>query len=239
MLIIKMIMRITNFTQQQLADFLNVSRVTVNYWLKGENISLESKKTICEKFNIPLSYFDISLEENIEIYKIIYATINNNWHTLNIKEIDKIDEILNEVESDSKTNIIKVSENDIINGLVYGYNPFTGEMFEENHILNNQEVKKLLTEIKNKYYKFEQKNIEKEDLNKEQKELFNKFKKWRKEKMEEEGFFSAYMIFNNQELINIIYNEIYKKKDLLGIKGIGLKKYEKYGDDIFDILKVS
>lgn len=232
-------MRITSFTQQQLADFLNVSRVTVNYWLKGENISLESKKIICEKFNIPISYFDISLEENIEIYKIIYATINNNWNTLNIKDIDRIDEILNETESNTKTNKIKVSENDIINGLVYGCNPFTVEIFEENHILNNQEVKKLLTEIKNKHYKFEQKNIEFKDLNEQQKELFTKFKEWRKAKMEDEGFFNAYMIFNNQELINIICGDIDKKEDLLGIKGIGLKKYEKYGDDIFDILKVS
>ena len=52
-----------------------------------------------------------------------------------------------------------------------------------------------------------------------------------------EGFFSAYMVFTDKELINIITSNTNKKEDLLSVKGIANKKYDKYGDDIFYILK--
>ena len=56
------------------------------------------------------------------------------------------------------------------------------------------------------------------------------------QKTEEEGFFSAYMIFTNSELINIICANIVNKEDLLSVKGIGNIKYTKYADELFHIL---
>ena len=56
------------------------------------------------------------------------------------------------------------------------------------------------------------------------------------DKTHEEGYFSAYMVFNDRELINIITANVTKKEDLLGISGVGKIKYEKYGNDIYDIL---
>ena len=43
MLILEMILKITGWTQDQLANYLGISRVTINYWLNGNSISLNSK----------------------------------------------------------------------------------------------------------------------------------------------------------------------------------------------------
>ena len=83
MLILSMLMKITNFTQAQFASYIGVTRATVNYWLNGNNISFASKQLIAKKFGFPISYFDVSLEENIETYKIIYAILFKIWFLSN------------------------------------------------------------------------------------------------------------------------------------------------------------
>lgn len=240
MLIIQMLIKITGFTQNEFANYINVSRATVNYWLKGEAISSASQRLICEKFDFPITYFDISLDENIEVYRIIYATLYKSWEKLNQNEEEnRIEKILNQIEIDDKTvNSRGIEEIDIIDGLCNGYNPFTGELYEENHILNNPEVKNTLVKIRNKYFKVST-DIEYSDLSNKQKQLYDALKEWRMEKTQEEGFFSAYMVFTNSELINIICANIVNKEDLLSVKGIGNIKYSKYADEIFDIIKES
>lgn len=240
MLIIQMLIKITGFTQNEFANYINVSRATVNYWLKGEPISSASKRLICEKFDFPITYFDISLDENIEVYRIIYATLYKSWEKLNQNEEEnRIEKILNQIEIDDKTvNSRGIEEIDIIDGLCNGYNPFTGELYEENHILNNPEVKNTLVKIRNKYFKVST-DIEYSDLSNKQKQLYDALKEWRMEKTQEEGFFSAYMVFTNSELINIICANIVNKEDLLSVKGIGNIKYSKYADEIFEIITES
>ena len=237
MLIIQMLLKITGFSQEDFANYIGVSRATVNYWVNGETISSTSKRTISEKFGFPVSYFDVSLDENIEVYKIIYSTLYKNWCNLNENvEENKILKILNELECDEKTiNIRNIEEADIIDGLCNGYDPFTGEVYNDEHILNHPEVKNTLVKIRNKYYKVSS-DIEYSDLSNEQKRLYNVLKEWRMQKTEEEGFFSAYMIFTNSELINIICANIVNKEDLLSVKGIGNIKYTKYADELFHIL---
>ena len=166
------------------------------------------------------------------------------FHALKIKkenemsEKDKIADILNRIEFDDKTVYNKeIEEDDILEGLANGYNPFTGEIFDENHILNNELVKKTIKKIKNKYHKFGVDNIEIEDLSNQQKEMFDKLKKWRINTTVKEGFYGAYMVFTDKELMNIVCATINEKEDLLSIKGIGEIKYEKYGDALFKILK--
>lgn len=241
MLILEMIIKITGWTQEKLANYLGVSRVTINYWLNGEDISISSKKLISNKFNFPINFFDVSLEENIELYKIIYSTLYKNY-TENIQtptntDKEKILNILNRIEAEDKSiyNNPNITENDIIEGLARGYNPFTGEIFTNDHILNIPEVKKVINKIANKYYKFGMENMELEELNYEQRRMFERLKDWRLETAIDEEL-PAYMIFNNKELINIVCANVSKKEDLLRIKGIGTTKYAKYGDDIFAIL---
>lgn len=243
MLILEMIIKITGWTQETLANFLGVSRVTINYWLNGSDISITSKRLICEKFRIPINYFDVSLDDNIEVYKIIYSTLYDNINTLIIKKEEKNDrekilDILNRIDCDDATIYKRdINEDDIVDAIASGYNPFTGEIYDENHILNNPKVKAVINKMKTKYYKYGITNMEYEDLSINQRILYDKLKKWRSKKTIEEGFYSAYMIFTNKELINIVCANVNKKEDLLNIKGIGGIKYEKYGDSLFKILK--
>lgn len=241
MLILEMILKITGWTQDTLANFLGISRATINYILNGNSISLNSKKIISDKFNFPISYFDISLDSNIESYKIMYATLYKSINELKLKENktdkDKILDILNKIEINEKSSYHKsISELDIINGLVNGYNPFTGEIFDDEHILNNKQVKEIITKLKIKYYKYGIKHIEFDDLSPKQKSLFDKLREWRKNKSFEEGYNGAYMVFSDEALLNLVCGNIRKKEDLLNIKGIGKIKYNKYGEEVYKIL---
>lgn len=241
MLILEMILKITGWTQDQLANYLGISRVTINYWLNGNSISLNSKKIISDKFNFPISYFDVSLDSNIESYKIMYATLYKSINELKINETktdkDKILDILNKIESNEKTIYNKnITELDIIDGLINGYNPFTGEIFSDDHILNNKKVKEIINKLKIKYYKYGVMHIEYTDLSPKQKSLFDKLKEWRINKSREEGYMGAYMVFSDDTLLNLVSGNVHKKEDLLKIKGIGNKKYNKYGDEVYNLL---
>ena len=241
MLILEMILKITGWTQDQLANYLGISRVTINYWLNGNSISLNSKKIISDKFNFPISYFDVSLDSNIELYKIMYATLYKSINELKINETktdkDKILDILNKIESNEKTIYNKnITELDIIDGLINGYNPFTGEIFSDDHILNNKKVKEIINKLKIKYYKYGVMHIEYTDLSSKQKSLFDKLKEWRINKSREEGYMGAYMVFSDDTLLNLVSGNVHKKEDLLKIKGIGNKKYNKYGDEVYNLL---
>ena len=44
------------------------------------------------------------------------------------------------------------------------------------------------------------------------------------------------MVFTDKELINIILADIKRKENLRRVKGIGDIKYNKYSDELFDIL---
>ena len=126
-----------------------------------------------------------------------------------------------------------------MDGLSNGYDPFTGEVLSDKHLLNNPKVKELFKTL-NKLYLNKSKMISsKEDLNKEEKELFEELRKWRWEKTKEKKYYNAYIVFTNKELINIILANIQRKEDLKLVSGIGPKKYAEYGDEIFEIIKES
>ena len=241
MLIIEMIIRITGWSQEELANVLGVSRVSVNCWLNGNDISLSSRKLISDKFNFPINFFDISLDENIENYKLIYSVLYKNLKKYNSKEEltdkDKIQDILNRVEFDDKSiNDKDIEDDDIIDGLLKGYDPFTGEVLSSNHLINNPRVKHILTRLRVKH-KFSADNMEYDDLNYKQKRLYDKLKEWRLDTMHKQGITTAYVIIPDKTIMNIVCSEIKTKEDLLKVKGIRTVKYERYGDDIYNIIK--
>ena len=84
MLILVMLLKITGWTQEKLADFIGVSRVTLNGWLKEtSNMTDSSKKNIADKFEFPVSYFDVDLSQDINLYKVIYSTLTSSWERIN------------------------------------------------------------------------------------------------------------------------------------------------------------
>ena len=244
MLILNMILRITGFTQEELANYIGVSRASINSWLSDDkNMSDNSKKMICEKFQIPFSYFQIDLNQNLDYYKLVFSTLYENWKRINTNKIgdnttlDRINDILNQIDCDMTSNSYeKLNEMEILEGLSNSYNPFTGEVFDDNHILNNIYVKDTLQKIY-KYYTNGNFSLTKDDLTDEQLELFEELRKWRKDKYLSEGYYHAYIVFNDRELINIITTDINVKEDLYKVKGIGTKKYNKYSDELFNIIK--
>ena len=243
MIIIEMILKITGWSQDDLAKALGVSRVSINCWLHGNDISLSSKKMISEKFQFPISFFDISLDENIEYYKVVYSVLYKNlkqYMNTNsgfASDKDKILDILNRIEIDDKSIYEKdIKDDDIVDGLINGYNPFTGEVFDENHILNNPRVKEVIGRIKLKN-KVPSESMTYDDLNSKQQRLFDELREWRLDMMYKEGYSGAYLIFTDKTLINIVCSNITRKEDLLRIKGIGINKYQKYGEDIYNIVR--
>ena len=240
MVIIKMLRRITGFNQDELADYLEVSRASINSWENSNGeMSTYQKNIISNKFNIPISLLDDDINTDIEKCKLLYSFINSRWNEINVNNtIDNEDDFLNKIEFEMKKDEKRevLSDYEIIDALSNAYDPYTGEVFNEDHILNDTKIKEFLNEIKNKYYKYGT-NITKDMLKGNQIVLFEELRKWRMDMTAQEGFFSAYMVFTDKELINIITSTINKKEDLLNIKGIGKIKYEKYGDDLFRILQ--
>lgn len=245
MLILSMLLRITEWTQEELANYIGISRASINMWLKDDSgMSNKSKETIANLFQFPVSYFSIDLEQDLSLYKIVFSTLYESWKRIkknNIKDEDKntnkINQILNDIEADYiKENDYELTEIEMLESLALGCNPYTGELFDNNHILNNQRVKKLINKVKDNY-KYISDNITKEELNDDEKKLFEKLRKWRRKKQDEENFYNTYIVFTDKELINIVLAEVNQINDLKKVKGIGEKKYQKYGKELFEIIK--
>ena len=219
-LIIKMIFSITGFTEQQLSEYLGVSIYSINSVLSTGKMPVGLAKRFADRFHFPISYFTQDINNTLDIYTDIYDTIKNGYYNNCNK---KIDYIMNNIK-------INVDANDIINALIKGIDPYTKEEFDENHILKNPEVNKVLRMLAGKEIEFSN-----EDLDKAQLELYNALKVWRSEKYNTLHL-KPYQIFTNQELIRIITHDIKKEEDLLNIKGITREKYEKFGKELFSIL---
>ena len=69
------------------------------------------------------------------------------------------------------------------------------------------------------------------------KDLFNVLRNWRKDKALKEGI-KPYIIFSDATLIQISNILPKNKEELLGIRGMGEKKYEKFGEELFDIINI-
>ena len=147
-----MILRITGFSQERLANELDVTRITINSWINEGTISYASKQKVSEKFGFPISFFEIPINSNREVHSVIYSTIYNNWLKIKNNDIEEniYEKILNDIESNNLNSNYdnEISKELIIDGLKNGYDPYTGEIFPENHLLNRKEVKELLSTMK-------------------------------------------------------------------------------------------
>ena len=67
------------------------------------------------------------------------------------------------------------------------------------------------------------------------KELFNSLRIWRKDRAIKDGI-KPYIIFSDSTLIEITNKHPKNREELLSIRGMGEKKFEKYGDELLDII---
>ena len=67
-------------------------------------------------------------------------------------------------------------------------------------------------------------------------ELFNKLRIWRREVAIREGV-KPYIIFSDSTLIELCNKMPKTSEELLGIRGMGEKKFNKYGEELLKIIK--
>ncbi|GAB6167871.1 DNA helicase RecQ [Clostridium carnis] len=96
--------------------------------------------------------------------------------------------------------------------------------------LNNKSIKVLKS--KEKVICKLSENIEEKISNKE---LFNKLKVWRKEVAFKENI-KPYIIFSDSTLIELSNKKPISKEELLDIRGMGEKKFEKYGEEVLKLI---
>lgn len=244
-MIIEIILRATRMSQGELAEYIGVSRASVNAWVQDSSImTYNSQKLVAEKFNFPISYFNYNLKNNKEKITEIYTLIKENWNKKNhpFSDNDFLNQVIDEleeeiIEPEILNNNRDISDEEILDGLCNGYDPFTGEVLSDKHLLNNLKVKSLFKKLNKLYFNRAKMITSKEDLNKEEQELYEELRKWRWEKTKEKKYYNAYIVFTNKELINIILANIKRKEDLRYVSGIGPKKYSEYSDEIYEIIK--
>lgn len=67
--------------------------------------------------------------------------------------------------------------------------------------------------------------------------MYEELRKWRKERAEQDGV-PPYIVFTNKQLRNLVINKCQTMEAMKNIEGIGEKKSEQYGVDVFKIIKV-
>ncbi|MEK7790240.1 MAG: HRDC domain-containing protein, partial [Deltaproteobacteria bacterium] len=67
--------------------------------------------------------------------------------------------------------------------------------------------------------------------------LFNLFREWRAKRSRKEGV-PPYVLFTNNQLVQIVIKRPQSMAELSKIEGIGKAKLEKYGQEILEISKI-
>ena len=234
MYIISCILSITKMSKQELAEFVSITEDMIDEYLNGEEIPKKIKERFATIFSFPSFYFDIDTSKDEYFKRIMRETIKNEW------EHNKPQKY--------KHNI---TDEEIIDCLINAHDLITHKKFDDEHILNNKDVKNFLNRLlKNGYIKnnikekhedeeiiddvMDLKNNENEFDNKN--DIYNKLLDWRRVRSEKENM-REFMIIGDKVLKNIINTPIKNKKDLLKVSGIGLATYGKYGDEIYEIVK--
>jgi len=90
--------------------------------------------------------------------------------------------------------------------------------------------------IDNQQHVIKEKTDYKKVLSKEQFELFSTLRIFRKQTSEKEAI-PAYAVFTDEELAQIASLEKIEESSIVSIKGIGQKRFEKYGNQLIEYLK--
>lgn len=123
----------------------------------------------------------------------------------------------------------------LLKSILDGIDPITGEVFDRREMYNNSALKRSLKPlymISSGKTKPESKNL----LNRNSAVIYDELKNWRLEKAQMLSF-PAYYIFTDDELWSIAEGDVCKIEDLLMVKGISNVKFEKYGEELFQIIE--
>lgn len=232
MFIISCILSVTKMNKKELAEFVSITEDMIDEYLVGGEIPKKIKERFATIFSFPSFYFDIDTSGDKYFEQIMRATIVNEWDNNKPKKY--------------KHNI---TDEEIVDCLINGYDLITHKKFDNEHILNNKHVKEFLIKtFKKKNKKPSLKSDDNDEIlddiididdyktKSSEDDIYSKLLEWRKKRSEKENM-REFMIIGDKVLKNIIDTPINIKKDLLKVSGIGLATYGKYGDEIYEIVK--
>ncbi len=121
-----------------------------------------------------------------------------------------------------------------LDNIANGIDPITGEVFDPRELYNNAYLSRS-SKLLNSIIIGRKKPDSVNRLSRPSDIIFEELRKWRLEQSNIEHL-PAYYIFSDKELWSIAEGDVCKKEDLLFVNGISNIKFEKYGDDIYEML---
>ena len=119
-----------------------------------------------------------------------------------------------------------------------GIDPSTGEVYDVRTLQHDAAAQNAILKLYG--IAFPEARIKKPQpankLNRPTDKIFQQLKEWRLNTAAILGL-PPYMVFTDEELRNIAGGDVVDQTDLLRCKGVGARKYELYGREVYDILK--
>lgn len=207
-----------NLVKKILKDKFQINNMTIK-----SLIVMANPKTIIRK-----SYAPKEIQEQIIRAENLAAYLSR-W-------VDEIDYSLKEDQVFTVANYLKENHKPIIFDYNAKYKLIEKEIVTHNDAdkikeNKNQEIEKI---VKDEGVLIKCKEIESKDVD----SLREQLKKFRLETSRKENI-RAYFVFNNEEMEGLIEKRPQSQDELLKVRGFGVKKVEKYGEEILEIMKSS
>lgn len=130
----------------------------------------------------------------------------------------------------SKAEASEIME--FIEALEDGIDPLTGEIYDEDHFINCLEMKEILRVARRKFEQTKSR-ISKDDLNDDEEILYEKLRNIRNKVASDENL-SPYYICSNAVIASLCKEKPTNKEEMLKIKGIKDRLYEKIGEEFLN-----
>ena len=117
-----------------------------------------------------------------------------------------------------------------------GVNPMTGALFDFDELSKDETACHYSQLLAYKMGLIKKTSPGEDSLNLQVKQIYERLRKWRLEVANAQGV-PAFCVFSNKDLLEIASGDIKNKEELINVKGVGPKRYDLYGEAIFDILK--
>lgn len=123
----------------------------------------------------------------------------------------------------------------ILDALIAGVDPFTGEIFDDDSLLKTDALLTIFELAKKELERKISNELSKDDLNPQELEVFERLRKLRANIAAEQGK-PAYTIFKDKALVGMAKVLPKNEQEMLSISGIGKSLFDKYGESFLELL---
>jgi CRISPR/Cas system CSM-associated protein Csm2 small subunit len=221
-----------------LHDMLKSNRIIKKMPLKSL-VVMANEKSIINKKGCP-AYISKAIYKHDQIVPYLKRNLNDKNNTMNVIRMNMVRMANFLIENNKPIEFDNIAKYGITYDDYLENGVKTDSVIEKNVV--KESSSKVVKERNNNVVKASSNKVVKERNNKAVKEnsnsnesICNELKKYRFNKAREEGV-KPYYIFTNKVMEELIEKRPKKAEDILGIKGFGKVKTEKYGKDIIGIL---